>query len=107
MAAAMPTPIRPLTAADPRPSLTGPTAKPEAHTLSDTKGTYILHKCAHRQHVEVEALVFRNLRNMGSAKLDLRGGLLAALVENAGSAEDAEEDNGLYTACCAACQTSV
>ncbi|KAJ9521661.1 hypothetical protein QJQ45_008997 [Haematococcus lacustris] len=60
MAAAMPSPIRPLTAADPRPSLTGPTAKPEAHTL---------------------------------AKLVLgkSGGLLAALVENAGSAGDAEE----------------
>ncbi|KAJ9506098.1 hypothetical protein QJQ45_016583 [Haematococcus lacustris] len=67
------------------------------------KGRDILHKCAHRQHVEVEAVVFSNLRNMGSAKLDLRGGLLAALVENAGSADagasaDAEEDNGLYTA---------
>ncbi|KAJ9531026.1 hypothetical protein QJQ45_000974 [Haematococcus lacustris] len=30
--------------------------------------------------------------------VDLRGGLLAALVENAGGAEDAEEDNGLRQA---------
>ncbi|KAJ9517233.1 hypothetical protein QJQ45_009151 [Haematococcus lacustris] len=68
--------------ANPNPSLntSRPTAEPDG------------------AQVEVEAVVFINLRNMGSAKLDLRGGLLAALVENAGSAEDAEEDNGLYTA---------
>ncbi|KAJ9528308.1 hypothetical protein QJQ45_014281 [Haematococcus lacustris] len=93
--------------ADPNPSLNSsrPAAEPDG-TNGKARGSYtvryqghhILHKCAHRQHVEVEALVFRNLRNMGSAKLDLRGGLLAALVENAGSAGDAEEDNGLYTA---------
>ncbi|KAJ9526921.1 hypothetical protein QJQ45_023864, partial [Haematococcus lacustris] len=80
--------------ADPNPSLNSsrPAAEPDGTNGKATgsytvryQGRHILHKCAHRQH-------------MGSAKLDLRGGLLAALVENAGSAGDAEEDNGLYTA---------